>query len=99
MKRFLIVSALILMSGTAFGEQEASSQKSAFGSPQSDTQSEIVIRKIYADFTAAWNKHDVSSMAKMWALDGDQVEPDGRHAKGRAEVEKLLTAEHETVFK
>jgi uncharacterized protein (TIGR02246 family) len=98
MNRILIVTALILMAGSAYAES-AGKARSEAGSPKSDIANEATIRKIYDDFTAAWNKHDPEALARMWALDGDHQEPDGRVAKGRAEVHKLLGMEHSTVFK
>jgi len=98
MKRFLIVTALILTAGAAFAQSGARA-RSETGSPKMDIANEATIRKLYDDFTAAWNKHDTDAMARMWALDGDHIEPDGRIAKGRAEVHKLLGLEHSTVFK
>lgn len=98
MKRILIVTALILVTGTAHAESGARA-RSEMGSPKSDIANEATIRKLYDDFEAAWNKHDTDAMARMWALDGDHVEPDGRVAKGRSEVHKLLGMEHNTVFK
>jgi uncharacterized protein (TIGR02246 family) len=71
----------------------------AVGGPKSDLENEAEIRKLYAQYTAAWNKHDPKAMASFWTLDGDYMEPDGRHAKGQADVEKLFTQEQQTVFK
>jgi len=69
------------------------------GGPESDLENEAAIRKLYEEYTAAWNRHDARAMAAMWTLDGDYMEPDGRHAKGRAGVEQLFTREQQTVFK
>jgi hypothetical protein len=38
-------------------------------------------------------------MASRWAIDGDEVEPDGTQAKGRDQVTALLTKQHASVFK
>lgn len=69
------------------------------GGPQSDLENEDAIRKLYAQYTVAWNQHDPKAMAAFWTLDGDYIEPDGHQAKGRADVEKLFTKEQQTVFK
>jgi uncharacterized protein (TIGR02246 family) len=53
-------------------------------------EDEASIRKFGLDFAAAWNKHDSKAMAAFWAEDGDLINPFGRAAKGRAEVEKLF---------
>ena len=57
------------------------------------------VRKTAADFSAAWNRHDAKAMADMFVEDGDIINPFGRVAKGRAEVEKLFQDEHATVMK
>jgi uncharacterized protein (TIGR02246 family) len=61
--------------------------------------SEAAIRATDEAFAAAWNKHDAKAMAAVWAKDGDLINPFGRVAKGRAEIEKVLQDEHSTVFK
>ena len=54
---------------------------------------EATVKKASADFVAAWNKHDPKALAACWTEDGDLINPWGRWAKGRAEVEKLFTDE------
>lgn len=61
--------------------------------------SEAQVRSRSEEFAAAWNRHDVKAMAAVWASDGDLINPFGRVAKGRAEVDKLLADEHSTVMK
>lgn len=61
--------------------------------------SEAQVRARSQEFAAAWNRHDVKAMAAVWASDGDLINPFGRVAKGRAEVEKLFADEHSTVMK
>ena len=60
---------------------------------------EAAIRKIHADFTAAWNRHDPAALAAIWSADGDLVNPEGRSAKGRAEVQKNFAAEQAAIYK
>lgn len=69
------------------------------GGTASDVKSTQSIRDLYTAFVEAWNKHDVAAMSSRWAIDGDQVEPDGQVAKGRDEVTALLKKQHEGVFK
>jgi uncharacterized protein (TIGR02246 family) len=52
-----------------------------------------------AQFKAAWDKHDPQAMAALWTEDGDLINPFGRFAKGRAEVEKLFRDEHTGMMK
>jgi uncharacterized protein (TIGR02246 family) len=68
------------------------------GGAATDLENEKVIRKLYANFVAKWNAHDTDALAKMWALDGDHLEPDGTMVKGRPAVAELLERQHETVF-
>ncbi|MEE9179407.1 MAG: SgcJ/EcaC family oxidoreductase [Vicinamibacteria bacterium] len=51
------------------------------------------------EFVAAWNHHDAKAMAAIWAPDGDLINPFGRVAKGRPEVEKLFIDEHASFMK
>jgi uncharacterized protein (TIGR02246 family) len=72
---------------------------SALGAGSALAQDEAAIRKASADFVAAWNRHDAKAMAALFAEDGDIINPSGRAARGRAEVEKLFTEEHAAVMK
>jgi uncharacterized protein (TIGR02246 family) len=51
------------------------------------------------EFVAAWNRDDAKGMAALWAPDGDLINPFGRVARGRAEVEKLFADEHSAMMK
>ena len=57
------------------------------------------ITKCMDEFDAAWGKHDAKEMASHWLPDGDLINPFGRVANGREEIEKLFTDEHASVFK
>src|SRR5581483_615063 len=60
---------------------------------------EDAIRRTSQEFVAAWNVHDAAKMAAVWATNGDLINPFGRHAKGRPEVQKLFVDEQSTMFK
>jgi uncharacterized protein (TIGR02246 family) len=51
------------------------------------------------EFKAAWDHNDAKALAAIWAADGDLINPFGRVAKGRAEVEKLFQDEQTTIMK
>jgi uncharacterized protein (TIGR02246 family) len=51
------------------------------------------------EFVNAWNEHDAKAMAMLWAEDGDFVNPFGRMAQGREEIEKLFAADHAGMMK
>lgn len=62
-------------------------------------QAETEVRERYAEFTAAFNRHDAAAMAALWSPQGDHYEPDGSFAEGREAVQKLFEAEHRTGFR
>jgi uncharacterized protein (TIGR02246 family) len=64
-----------------------------------DSAREKQVRAAGDAFAAAWNKDDAKVMAAGWAPDGDLINPFGRWAKGRSEIEKLFTDEHTTFMK
>ncbi len=86
MRRFLTL--LAVFAALAVGPSMAAAQ-----------DDEAAIRKLSSDFFAAWTRHDVKAMAAVFADDADIINPSGRVAKGRAEIEKLLTDEHAGPFK
>lgn len=88
-----IVVAAVAMTG--FADVPAPSNE---GGLAADVANERVVRELYDNFVAAWNRHDVAALAAMWAIDGDHLEPDGSVAKGRDAVGRLLARQHETVF-
>jgi len=43
---------------------------------------------------SVWDEHDTAAMAALWREDGDLINPFGRKASGRVQVEELLRDEH-----
>jgi uncharacterized protein (TIGR02246 family) len=86
MRRFLIAVAVFALVGiwAARGEDPAKKKE---------------VRAASDAFVAAWNKNDSKALSAGWAPDGDLINPFGRWAKGRAEVEKLFGDEHTTFMK
>ncbi len=70
-------------------------------SPQTlgSTQDEQAIRSLASEFVSAWNKNDTRQLAACYSADGDLINPAGRAARGRMEVEKLMREEHAGPFK
>jgi len=101
MKRLLIVAALALIPvcAAADGAVDDAKSPSNVGGMRGDQEAEALIRKLYGQFQAEWNKHDGKALSDMWTIDGDHVEPDGTVAKGRHEVEALLSKQHGSIFK
>jgi len=61
--------------------------------------SESAIRATDQAFATAWNHHDAKAMAATWTKDGDLVNPYGRAAKGRTNIEAMISNEHAVAFK
>ena len=85
MKRLFIMTAVCALAG--------------IGTALAEDAREKEVRSVEEAFVTAWNKHDPKAMAAGWAPDGDLINPFGRWAAGRAEVEKLFSDEHTTVMK
>ena len=69
------------------------------GGISTDLKNEKLVRQVYGELIDAWNRHDVAAISKLWAIDGDHLEPDGTLAKGRDAVTKRFRRQHDTVFK
>lgn len=66
-----------------------------FAAPaHADRAGEAAIRKLFAELCAAWDAHDATRLAALWAVNGDAIEADGMVAKRRPEIEKLYATEH-----
>lgn len=99
MKQVVLVVAMLCVAGAVCAQAPTARPRPGAGGPRSDLANEEAIRKLYAEFTAAWNTHDAKKLASFWTLDGDTVEPDGVSAKGRDEVEKHFAEEQAAPFK
>jgi uncharacterized protein (TIGR02246 family) len=66
---------------------------------QGTPQEEHAIRAATTEFVNAWNRNDIKALAACFASDGNVINPAGRAARGRGEVEKLLNDEQNTLFK
>jgi uncharacterized protein (TIGR02246 family) len=51
------------------------------------------------EFEDAWNRHDTKAMAAAFGEDAVLINPSGRVARGRAEIERLFAEEHRGVMK
>lgn len=60
---------------------------------------ETAVRNLAANFTGAWNRHDAKAMSEFFSEDGDLINPAGRVANGRREIEALFADEHSRNFK
>lgn len=89
-----LAALLLLVAGTASAET-----KSNIGGMRQDEKNESKIRALYDNFETFWNNHDVASLADLWTIDGDHIEPDGTEADGRDAIKELLAKQHDSVFK
>jgi uncharacterized protein (TIGR02246 family) len=55
---------------------------------------ETAIQKQFETFVAAWNRHDPRAMSETFAEDADLINPFGRAARGRSQIETLFKDEH-----
>ncbi|HVN87969.1 MAG TPA: SgcJ/EcaC family oxidoreductase [Candidatus Binatia bacterium] len=97
--RQLVIVLAVLCATRVIAQAAEPAPKSDIAKLKSDIVNEAAIRKLYDEFTAAWNRHDVAAMTSHWAEDGDHVEPDGQVAKGRDQVTALFTKQHASIFK
>ena len=61
---------------------------------KTSTRDEEAIRSRTNEFVAAWNQHNPQAMAKVYQDGADMINPFGRVAKSRSEIEKLFKEEH-----
>ncbi|HZJ37771.1 MAG TPA: SgcJ/EcaC family oxidoreductase [Chthoniobacterales bacterium] len=85
--KFTIIPLLFL---TAFTPRSALSDSS-----EAETKA---VRNVQTQQQDAWNRHDAKAYASLFAEDGDCVNVVGWWWKGRAEIEKKLTAAYAFVF-
>jgi uncharacterized protein (TIGR02246 family) len=62
-------------------------------------EDDAAIRKVFADYEAAWNTHDMKAIAKLFREDAECINIVGMHWRGRDAIEKAHAAFHETHFK
>jgi uncharacterized protein (TIGR02246 family) len=67
--------------------------------PKASTSTEDAINGRVKEFVNAWNKHDVRAMATLFTEDADLINPQGRVAKSRPEIEKMFRDEHSNAYK
>jgi uncharacterized protein (TIGR02246 family) len=63
------------------------------------TESEVAVRRLIKAFVDSWNRHDMTTLAALFAEDADFVDVFGNWFKDRVAVEQALAQRHATVFK
>jgi len=64
-----------------------------------DSKENEGVQKMQQDFFAAWNKNDVAGLTSYWTEDATLINPAGRVAHGKMEIQQLFTEEQTTLFK
>lgn len=67
--------------------------------PKIGVGTDAAIQKTVDGFFDAWNRHDPKTMASFWTDDATLINPMGREAHGRADIEQLFTEEQSGPFK
>ncbi len=62
-------------------------------SPSNSSEADsAAIKKVCADFSASFSRHDAHGVAMTFAEDGDFTNMRGSHSRGRADIEKWFAA-------
>ena len=88
MKSLLAVVVLLALAVPAFAADKGMDSKETEG-----------VQKMQQEFFAAWNKNDVAGLTSFWNDDATLINPLGRVAHGKSEIQQLFTDEQTTVFK
>ncbi len=70
-------------------------QNRTASTPTSSGEPQTVI----INFIKAWNNHDPKAMAALWVEDGDLLDPWGKMASGKRQVERAFTSDQTGRFK
>jgi uncharacterized protein (TIGR02246 family) len=62
-------------------------------------QDESAVRALIQEFVDAWNRHDMRTLAGLFAEDADFVDVFGNWFKDRTTIEDALAQRHATVFR
>ncbi len=63
------------------------------------TQDEAAVRAVIEAFIDSWNRHDMRTLAALFAGDADFVDVFGNWFRDRKSIERALTERHATVFR
>lgn len=88
MNRIIAAALLVMLTTSALAAEDKVAEKADDG-----------IKQTAESFFNAWNEHDAKKMAALWTDDATLINPMGRKAHGKAEIEQLLTDEQTTVFR
>jgi len=63
------------------------------------TQDEAAVRTVIEAFIDSWNRHDMRTLAALFAEDADFVDVFGNWLRDRKSIERALTQRHATIFR
>ena len=63
------------------------------------TQDEAAVRTVIEAFIDSWNRHDMRTLAALFAEDADFVDVFGNWFRDRKSIERALTQRHATIFR
>jgi uncharacterized protein (TIGR02246 family) len=81
MKKWILANALIMLCTINLAHADNTAEK-------------LLLQRWHDSWISAWNAHHPEQMAAFWAVDGDLIDPFGRHPEGSSAVEKLFEEEH-----
>jgi uncharacterized protein (TIGR02246 family) len=94
----LLLLASLLIWGAGAVAQPRKDQPTAKAKALSK-EDNAAIRKVFSDWEAAWNSHDMKALVKLYREDAEAINVVGMYWRGRDVIEKTHTAYHETIFK
>ena len=69
------------------------------GAHHRDRQRELDVRSVMDAFAKTWPSNNPQALSAFYQDHADVLNPSGRWARGRMEIEKLFSDEHSTIFK
>jgi uncharacterized protein (TIGR02246 family) len=96
MRRIVMGVVGLAMAGTVqANEPRGAAPEASRESPTLDPGLAQQLQPTMNAFQDAWNRHDTKAMAATFAPDAVLINPNGRVARGREEIEKLFEDEHQ----
>lgn len=69
-----------------------------FISATSSSTLESEINQFIDLFVKRWNQHNAKELSELWAENGDLINPSGEWEKGKSNVIKILSKEHQSLL-
>jgi uncharacterized protein (TIGR02246 family) len=95
----LLASASLLTWDFGVNAQQTTPERSPGKTNVLSENDDTAIRKVFSDYEAAWNSHDMKAFVKLFRDDAEAINVVGMHWRGKAAIEKSHTVYHEILFK